>query len=108
MAKALRTKIPKLVGTQADKRILLLERDQIALGYGQVYREIVTLAPLFPDLARIDEVWFANTAILATEGWAYFTLMDGRGLVEMLAFENAVLKRRRDDRPHLGPPQREF
>jgi len=99
VAKALRTKIPMLVATQAEKRILLLERDQIALGDGQVYREIVKLAPLFPDLARIDDVWLANTAILATEGWVYFTLMDGRGLVEMLAFENAVLKRRRDDRP---------
>jgi hypothetical protein len=106
--KALRTKIPKLVATIADKRILLLERDQIALGDHEIYRQIVKLAPAFPDLARVDEVWIANTAILASEHWASFTLMDGRGLVELLVFENETLKSRRDDRPHLGPPHREF
>ena len=106
--KALRTKIPKLVATIADKRILLLERDQIALGDHEIYRQIVKLAPAFPDLARVDEVWIANTSILASEHWASFTLMDGRGLVELLVFENGTLKSRRDDRPHLGPPHREF
>jgi len=108
MEKALRTKIPKLVKTAADQRILLLEREQIGLGDSQVYREVVKLAPKFPDIAKIDEIWLANTSILASEGWAYFTLMDGRGLVELLSFENGVLKTRRDDRLHLGPPRREF
>jgi hypothetical protein len=93
---------------QPHKRILLLEREQIVLGDSQVYREIVRLAPKFPDLAKIDEIWFANTSILASEGWACFTLMDGRGLVELLSFENGILKMRRNDRPHLGPPRREF
>jgi hypothetical protein len=106
--KALRTKLPKLVAAAADKRILLLERDQIALGDGEIYRQLVKAAPAFPDLARIDEIWIANTASLAAERWASFTLMDGRGLVELLIFENAALKSRRDDRPHLGPPRREF
>ena len=108
VAKALTTKIPKLAGTPADKRILLLERDQMALADSEIYREIVRLAPKFPDLAKIDEIWFVNTSILSSEGWAYFTLVDGRGLVELLTFENAVLKTRRDDRPSLGPPVREF
>lgn len=106
--KALRTKIPKLVATAVDKRILLLERDQIAIGNNKIYRQIVKLAPSFVDLARIDEIWIANTCSLASEHWASFTLMDGRGLVELLIFKNAALKSRRDDRPHLGPPHREF
>jgi hypothetical protein len=106
--KALRTKTPKLVAAAADKRILLLERDQIALGDSEIYRQIVKLAPAFLDLARVDEIWIANTSILASEHWASLTLMDGRGLVELLIFENAALKSRRDDRPHLGPPHREF
>lgn len=106
--KALKTKIPKLVKTAADRRILLLEREQIGLGDSQVYCEVVKLAPKFPDIEKIDEIWLANTSILASEGWAYFTLMDGRGLVELLSFENGVLKTRRDDRPYLGPPRREF
>jgi hypothetical protein len=100
--KALRTKIPKLVATAADKRILLLERDQISLGDNEIYRQIAKLAGSFPDLARIDEIWFANTSILASENWTYFTLLDGRGLVELLTFENGALKTRRDDRPNLG------
>jgi hypothetical protein len=106
--RALRTKIPKLVAAAADKRILLLERDQIALGDNEIYGRIVKLAPAFPGLARIDEIWIANTSILASEHWASFTLMDGRGLVELLTFENGALKSRRDDRPDLGPPHREF
>ena len=107
--KALRTKIPKLVATAADKRTLLLERDQIALGDHEIYRaDRETLSGAFPDLARIDEIWIANTSILASEHWASFSLMDGRGLVELLIFENAALKSRRDDRPQLGPPHREF
>jgi hypothetical protein len=106
--KALRTKVPKLVATPADKRILLFERDQISLSDNRVYREVVKLAPSFPDLARITEIWSVNTAILTSDGCAYFTLMDGRGLVELLSFKNGVLTRRRDDRPHLGPPTREF
>src|SRR5258708_20389560 len=106
--KALRTKIPKLVKTPADKRVLLLECEQMALTESAVYREVVKLAPRFPDIAKINEIWFANTSILASEGWAYFELRDGRGLVELLTFQNGVLQQRRDDRLHLGPPKREF
>jgi hypothetical protein len=68
----------------------------------------VKLAPRFPDLAKVDEIWFANASHLASEGYASFALLDGRGTVERLSFENGVLKTRRDDRPHLGPSRREF
>ena len=106
--KALKTKVPKLVKTAVDKRILLLEREQIGLGDNQIYKEVVKLGPKFPELAKVDELWLVNTSILASEGWSYFTLLDGRGLVELLSFENGVLKTRRNDRPFLGPPTREF
>jgi hypothetical protein len=104
--KALKTKIPKLIKTVADRRILLLERDQV--DESEIYREIVRLAKNFPDLAKIDEIWFANTSMLTSEGCVYFTLMDRRGLVELLSFENGVLGSRRDDRALLGPAIREF
>jgi hypothetical protein len=106
--KALRTKIPKLIEARADKRILLLERDQIALGDSEVYGEIVRLAPKFCGLAKVDELWHANTSLLASEGVADFALMDGRGLVELLSFANGILEKRRNDRAYLGPPRREF
>lgn len=70
--KALRTKLAKLVATAADKRLLLLERDQVALGDSQIYAQIAKLAPSFPDLARIEEIWMANTAILSSEQWHHF------------------------------------
>ena len=47
--KALRTKIPKLVATTADKRILLLERDQIAFGDSEIYRQIAKLGVALAD-----------------------------------------------------------
>ena len=59
---------------------MLLERDQIALGDNEIYTQFVKLAPAFLDLARIDEIWIANTSILASEHWTSFSLMDGRGL----------------------------
>ena len=100
---ALKTKIPKLIKTPADKRILLFERDQMAPGDNQIYDEVVKLAPGFRDLEKIDEIWFVNTSIYQTEGWAYFALIDGRGVVERIGFQNGILQDRRDRRPELGP-----
>jgi hypothetical protein len=86
--------------------VLLFERDQIGLGDSQIYEEVARLARSFPDLVRIDEIWFVNTAIYESEGWAYFALIDGRGLVELLRFQNGILQHRRDDRAELGPAKR--
>lgn len=106
--KALRTKIPKLVKASARRRILLLERDQTGITDRDIYQEVVGLSSQFPDLARIDEIWLADTSILSSENCAYFSLMDGRGRVEWLGFDNGALTNRRDDRPLLGPSRREF
>jgi hypothetical protein len=105
---ALKTKIPKLVRTPAGKRILLLETEQPGLGDRRIYEEVKKLAPRFPDLAKVDEIWFAHTAGFVSEGWVFFTFWDGRGCVEWLNFGNGVLKMRRDDRPELGPATPEF
>jgi hypothetical protein len=106
--KALTTKLPKLTATNVDRRILMLETDQISLGHSQIYLEIVKLAPNFPALANVDEIWFAGTSGLSSEQFVWFTLMDRRGLVELLTFRHGVMKSRRDDRPHIGPARREF
>lgn len=106
--KALITKVPKLVKTPTKRHILLFECEQGALAESKVYGEIVKLAPKFPDIGEIDELWFANTSALASERWAFLELIDGRGVVEVLTFQNGVLKERRDDRPCLGPARREF
>lgn len=107
--KALRTKIPKLVQTAADRRILLLESEHVSLWDGRIYEEVAKSAPNFPDLAKVDEIWFANTSgFVGDAKWVIFSLWDGRGCVERLNFENGVLQARRDDRSELGPPTREF
>ena len=59
--KALNAKLPKLVATPADVRILLLERNQWSLSEARVWQEIQRRAPDFPRLGEIDEVWFAET-----------------------------------------------
>lgn len=105
---ALLTKVPKLVKTEAEERILLLERDQIGLGDFEVYEEVAKLAPNHAGMAKIDEVWIANTSNVASRGLAYFCLMDGDGLVELLTFESGVLREHRVDRPYRGPPWRKL
>jgi hypothetical protein len=48
---------------------------------------------------NIDQKWFADTAGYETENCvSSLEFIDGRGLVEVLGFENGVLKLRRDDR----------
>ena len=59
--KALKDKLPKLVKTPADIRILLLERNQWSLREEQIWQEIQRRAADFPLLSEIDEIWFAET-----------------------------------------------
>ena len=92
MEKALETKLPKLVNARANKRILLFERDQSFPSDLQIYEAVAKRQARFPDLAKIDEIWFANTAVYETEKWVSFALIDGRGQVEWLIFENGTLK----------------
>jgi hypothetical protein len=102
---ALSRKLPKLVKTLADRRILLVEREQIGLGDMQIIREIESQAPKFPDLKDVHGVWIVETSIQASDGWTYFRRFDGRGLVETMDFERGVLRRRRNDDGSLGPPR---
>jgi hypothetical protein len=94
---ALKRKLPKLVKTPADRRILLIERQHISLGDTQISAEIEKIAPTFPELNDVHEIWIVDTSILESDGWTYFRHMDrARGLVESLAFEKGVLRQRRD------------
>jgi hypothetical protein len=59
--KALDAKLPKLARTGADRRILLLERDQ----EGPIPEDIRTQVAMrrrdYPALAAVDELWIADT-----------------------------------------------
>lgn len=64
--KALRKKLPKLVGTVADKRILLLERQHWNLSAKRMLEEIEKRRASFPDLAHVDEIWILETIFYGT------------------------------------------
>jgi hypothetical protein len=100
---ALRRKLPKLVKTNSDRHILLLELQHISMGDNQIIEEIEALGPAFPELAKVDEIWLVNTSILESDGCAYFWPL-GRGPVELMRFENGILKHRRYDRHGINSP----
>ena len=89
--KALKEKLPKLVKTKADKHILLLERDQFTLSELRIYEEIEKRRVMFPDLAKVDEVWFAETVFYTSDKYIRFELYDSRTLVQSLAFLDGQL-----------------
>jgi hypothetical protein len=64
MQTAMRRKLPKLVGTDADRRILLLEQNDIAHGHGATHEAIKTAGKDFPELASVNEIWVVDTV-----GW---------------------------------------
>jgi hypothetical protein len=73
VGKALKHKLPKLVDTPGDRRMLLLEVDQTAVVTPADVRAEVERRRLdFPKLARVDEVWVVNTAAFGDPQFAQF------------------------------------
>lgn len=58
---ALENKLPKLVETRAQKRLLMLERDQWRLDPGTIAEQIEDMRGDFTLLKSIDEIWIAET-----------------------------------------------
>ncbi len=63
---ALSKKLPKLLNTEADKRLLMLERQHMNLLPEQILDEIQKARPMFPALASIDEIWILETPFYGT------------------------------------------
>jgi hypothetical protein len=95
--KAIRRKVPKLARTNADRRILLLQREQMSMSETEILAGIEKLASRYPALARVDEVWMANTSIMDSEGWVYLSRLH-RGPTQIMRFHKGVLRHLRDDR----------
>jgi hypothetical protein len=77
------------VRTDADKRILLLERDQLPLNEQSIYDEIAQRRAMFPDLAKVHEIWFAETVFYERFGaqkCVFFNLYNGQSQVKTLGF----------------------
>jgi hypothetical protein len=89
--KALRRKVPKLVNTNADRHILLLERDQFPLHPKLIFAEIERQRPKFPLLERVDEIWEVETVFYKQGGYVGFELPRGERLLATMHFENGIL-----------------
>ena len=91
--KALRGKLRKLARTDANRRLLILERDQGWVFPKQIYEEVELLRPQFPDLAVIDEIWIADTATFGVEkNYLCFTNREGGSTEESFTFHKGRLQ----------------
>jgi hypothetical protein len=93
---ALTTKLPKLVETKANRLILLLERDEPTLSEDRIAKEIERKRHAFPELSKIDEVWFVDTSLHGKESddFVMFSTRKSGQAEKILKFYNGRLHRR--------------
>lgn len=90
--KALDKKLAKLVATDVDVRILMLERDQAWLDVDDILQQIESLKTHFPELAAVTEIWIADTATFGPpREWVEFSLREGGAQIESFAFYQGAL-----------------
>ena len=88
--KALRAKLPKLAGTDADNRVLVLERNQMRLSESDILNEIEKRTAQFPRLSDVHEIWIAETLFGAEKYVGFQMYMNGK-LVRTLGFRKGRL-----------------
>ena len=72
VASALERKLEKLTTAEAERRILLFEKEWGAYSSSQLARVLGSLTERYPALAKVDEVWLADTWFRAREGYVDF------------------------------------
>jgi len=70
--KALERKLPKLVKERADRRVLIIEKADIARGITDTRAAIDRVADDFPRLREVDEIWLAITHCWESDGTVFF------------------------------------
>jgi hypothetical protein len=89
--KALSKKLPKLVKTVADKRILLLERQHMNLLPKSICGEIEKRKSIFAELADVHEIWITETMFYEKEDYLRFELYENGRLVQWFDFQDGQL-----------------
>jgi hypothetical protein len=81
LSRALRKKLPKLVGTGANSRILLLEDASVTLGTINFVTELDAMREEFNDFEGISAIWLVQTASWDTKRTLTFSSVwpDGVG-----------------------------
>lgn len=98
VSKALRTKLEKLARADAQRRILLLQREQWTLSEEQIVGEIEKRRPDFPLLDRVDQVWIVETVgTRDDDAYVEFKLYKHDRNVESSSFHNRQLQSRFKD-----------
>jgi hypothetical protein len=81
-------KVPKLVKTKADRRLLFLERDQFTFDPDLMFAEIERQRAHFPLLNHVDEIWHVETI---SHEHVYFERRKGTEIGESFVFQGDVL-----------------
>ena len=92
IGKALKRKLPKLMRTCADKRILFLERQHMTLRPKTILDEVENLKSAFPDLAKVDETWILETMFYERDSYLRFEHYEKGTLVGSLDFQGQKLR----------------
>ena len=93
--KALITKVGKLADTGADKRILLLERDEVTLREDLVAAEIEGMRHGIEKFDKVHEIWFVeNVPYSENSDFVRFSVRDNGRATKVLAFYKGLLHRR--------------
>jgi hypothetical protein len=72
VARSLEKKIQKLVDAVADRRILLFQREWLAYSERDLDGALDALAPRFPGLGQVDEIWLVDSVFLKRHGYLEF------------------------------------
>lgn len=70
--KALNDKLAKLAGTPADRHFLVFEYAVPVGGYVRIAQAVDSMRGGFPDLARLEAIWVANTVVWDTKNIVWF------------------------------------
>jgi hypothetical protein len=84
--RALRNKLPKLTNTNADKRLLFLERQHMNLFPKAILDEIEKQKATFPGFVLVEEIWIIETMIFESEGYVRFELFKDGALASSIDF----------------------
>jgi hypothetical protein len=109
IAKALRCKVPKLKNTEADKRILLLERQHMNLLPERMLEEVEKCRPSFLELNQVDEIWIVETILHGTTfGGSYLRFEhyeNGKETISLDFKDGKLLQQQEGPRIERSPEQ---
>jgi hypothetical protein len=89
--RSLTRKLPKLVQTEADKHLLILERQHMNLFPSRILEKIEAQRSRFPELTSVDEIWILETMFYDREGYLRFERFQNGELASSLDFRDAEL-----------------